>query len=61
MHTGKSISESNGGFYNNHGKEPDYLSGKVIDGLNGKLFTKGKISYESAAGKNQKSYFISER
>lgn len=61
MDTGKSISESNGGFYNNQGKEPNYLSGKVIDGLNGKLFTKSKISYESAADKNLESDFDRER
>ncbi|MEG1026416.1 MAG: hypothetical protein RSF34_18225 [Flavobacterium sp.] len=61
MDTSKSINETNGGFYNNQGKEPDYLSGKVIDGLNGKLFTKDKISYESATDKNQESDFDRER
>ncbi|MEG1229577.1 MAG: hypothetical protein RSD71_12850 [Flavobacterium sp.] len=61
MDTGKSISESNGSFYNNQGKKPNYLSGKVIDGLNGKLFTKDKISYESATDKNQESDFDRER
>lgn len=40
MDTSKSISENNTGFYGNQRNEPNYLSGKVIDGLNGKLFNK---------------------
>ncbi len=47
MDTDKSISANNAGFNDAPHKEPDYLSGKVIDGLNGKLFNTGKGSYES--------------
>lgn len=61
MDTDKSISESNGTFYNNQGKDPNYLSGKIIDGLNGKLFARGKMSYESATDKIQESDFDRER
>lgn len=38
MNTDKSTQECHGGLYNNRHKQPDYLSGKIIDGLNGKLF-----------------------
>ena len=38
MNTDKSAQECNGGLYSNPHKQPDYLSGKIIDGLNGKLF-----------------------
>jgi len=47
MDTRKSISENNVGFNDAPRTEPDYLSGKVIDGLNGKLFNTGKGSSES--------------
>jgi len=47
MDTGKSISENSADFNDTPHKEPDYLSGKVIDGLNGKLFNTGKGNYES--------------
>ena len=51
MDTGKSISESNGCLNNNPHKAPDYLSGKIIDGLNGKLFNTEKGMYVPAETK----------
>lgn len=43
----KSISERNGAFYHNSHQQPNYLSGKVIDGLNGKLFGRENDVYGS--------------
>lgn len=50
MDTGKSISESNGSFSDNAHKAPDYLSGKIIDGLNGKLFNTEKGMFNTEKG-----------
>mgnify|MGYP003575199060 CR=1 FL=1 len=58
MDTGKSISESNGGFYEKQSNEPNYLSGKIIDGLNGKLFN--KAVYNSDHSKNHETDLGSE-
>lgn len=51
MDTGKSINESNGSLNKNPQKALDYLSGKIIDGLNGKLFNTEKRMYVPAETK----------
>ncbi|UUV20883.1 hypothetical protein [Paenimyroides aestuarii] len=37
---------------NKFDKEPNYLSGKIIDGLNGKLFRRDKVAYKPDADKD---------
>lgn len=51
MDTRKSISECTGSLNNNPHKALDYLSGKIIDGLNGKLFNTEKGIYVPAETK----------
>ncbi|WCM42355.1 hypothetical protein MG290_01405 [Flavobacterium sp. CBA20B-1] len=33
-------------------KQPNYLSGKIIDGLNGKLFKRDKVVYKADADRD---------
>lgn len=59
MDTSKSISENNTGFYENRSNEPNYLSGKIIDGLNGKLFNKAFCNSDHS--KNHETNLGSEK
>lgn len=59
MDIGKSISESTNGTYGNQSNEPDYLSGKISDGLNGKFFN--KAFYNSDHNKNHEANLDNER
>lgn len=44
MNTDKSAQECSSCLYNNPHKQPDYLSGKIIEGLNGKLFNTDSLT-----------------
>ena len=59
MDTSKSISENNTSFYGNQSNEPNYLSGKVIDGLNGKFFNKAFCNSDHS--KNHETNLGSEK
>lgn len=60
MNTDKSAQECNGGLYNNPHKQPDYLSGKIIDGLNGKLFNTDNLTGHPFQGSSKETDFNRE-
>lgn len=60
MNTDKSAQECNGGPYNNPHKQPDYLSGKIIDGLNGKLFKTDNLTGYPYKGSTEEKDFDRE-